>query len=135
MTDSLRDETRRGSDLRRLTVADGGADAVLAWYSIIHTRHDDLAGVCAEFRRVLRPDGAVPPMSMAAILMSPSTVIVAADAQLLRRLDLRPEASARAVLERAGPAVSGVDCSLALWPPSTTCGASPTPCRAARSER
>jgi Cu2+-exporting ATPase len=33
--------------------------------------------------------------------MSLSTVIVAANAQLLRRLDLRPDASARAVLERA----------------------------------
>jgi Cu2+-exporting ATPase len=34
--------------------------------------------------------------------MSLSTIIVAANAQLLRRLDLRPESSARAVLERVG---------------------------------
>ncbi|WP_448007007.1 copper-translocating P-type ATPase [Agromyces bauzanensis] len=51
---------------------------------------------------VLAPIGFVLPMSVGAILMSLSTVIVAANAQLLRRLDLRPEASTRAVLERAG---------------------------------
>nr|WP_229662121.1 heavy metal translocating P-type ATPase [Agromyces bauzanensis] len=51
---------------------------------------------------VLAPIGFVLPMSVGAILMSLSTVIVAANAQLLRRLDLRPEASARAVLERVG---------------------------------
>lgn len=50
---------------------------------------------------VLAPVGFVLPMSVGAILMSLSTVIVAANAQLLRRLDLRPEASTRAVLERA----------------------------------
>ncbi|WP_430647575.1 copper-translocating P-type ATPase [Agromyces sp. GXS1127] len=50
---------------------------------------------------VLAPIGFVLPMSVGAILMSLSTVIVAANAQLLRRLDLRPEASAQAVLERA----------------------------------
>lgn len=49
---------------------------------------------------VLAPIGFVLPMSVGAILMSLSTVIVALNAQLLRRLDLRPEASARAVLER-----------------------------------
>jgi P-type Cu2+ transporter len=51
---------------------------------------------------VLAPIGFVLPMSVGAILMSLSTVIVAANAQLLRRLDLRPEASTRAVLERVG---------------------------------
>jgi Cu2+-exporting ATPase len=51
---------------------------------------------------VLAPIGLVLPMSVGAILMSLSTVIVAANAQLLRRLDLRPDASARAVLERVG---------------------------------
>ena len=51
---------------------------------------------------LLAPIGLVLPMSVGAILMSLSTVIVAANAQLLRRLDLRPEASARAVLERVG---------------------------------
>ncbi|MFK4729064.1 copper-translocating P-type ATPase [Agromyces mediolanus] len=49
---------------------------------------------------VLAPIGFVLPMSIGAILMSLSTVIVALNAQLLRRLDLRPEASARAVLDR-----------------------------------
>ena len=50
---------------------------------------------------VLAPIGFVLPMSVGAILMSLSTVIVAVNAQLLRRLDLRPESSTRAVLERA----------------------------------
>jgi Cu2+-exporting ATPase len=47
---------------------------------------------------VLAPIGFVMPMSVGAILMSVSTVVVALNAQLLRRLDLRPEASVRAVL-------------------------------------
>ncbi|MCV7301717.1 heavy metal translocating P-type ATPase [Mycobacterium barrassiae] len=47
---------------------------------------------------VLAPIGFVMPMSVGAILMSASTVVVAANAQLLRRLDLRPEVSVRAVL-------------------------------------
>ncbi|WP_139416053.1 heavy metal translocating P-type ATPase [Agromyces laixinhei] len=50
---------------------------------------------------VLAPIGFVLPMSVGAILMSLSTIVVAANAQLLRRLDLRPEASTRAVLDRA----------------------------------
>ncbi len=41
---------------------------------------------------VLAPVGFVLPMSVGAILMSLSTIIVAANAQLLRRLDLRPPA-------------------------------------------
>ncbi|WP_353826446.1 heavy metal translocating P-type ATPase [Agromyces sp. SYSU T0242] len=49
---------------------------------------------------VLAPVGFVLPMSVGAILMSLSTVIVAGNAQLLRRLDLAPEVSARAVLGR-----------------------------------
>ncbi|HEY9294459.1 MAG TPA: heavy metal translocating P-type ATPase [Microlunatus sp.] len=44
---------------------------------------------------VLAPIGFVLPMSVGAILMSLSTVIVALNAQLLRRLDLTPEASTR----------------------------------------
>ena len=40
---------------------------------------------------VLAPIGLVMPMSLGAILMSVSTVVVALNAQLLRRLDLRPE--------------------------------------------
>ncbi|MBT2517856.1 copper-translocating P-type ATPase [Streptomyces sp. ISL-90] len=51
---------------------------------------------------VLAPIGFVLPMSVGAILMSLSTIVVALNAQLLRRLDLRPEASTRAVLERSG---------------------------------
>ncbi len=47
---------------------------------------------------VLAPIGFVMPMSVGAILMSASTVVVAANAQLLRGLDLRPEVSVRAVL-------------------------------------
>ncbi|GAB3618410.1 heavy metal translocating P-type ATPase [Okibacterium endophyticum] len=43
---------------------------------------------------VLAPVGFVLPMSVGAILMSLSTIIVAANAQLLRRLDLRAETSA-----------------------------------------
>lgn len=47
---------------------------------------------------VLAPVGFVMPMSVGALLMSASTVVVALNAQLLRRLDLSPEASVRAVL-------------------------------------
>ncbi|MCF6509740.1 heavy metal translocating P-type ATPase [Blastococcus sp. MG754426] len=42
---------------------------------------------------VLAPVGFVLPMEVGALLMSLSTVVVASNAQLLRRLDLRPEAS------------------------------------------
>ncbi|GMA19227.1 cadmium-translocating P-type ATPase [Arsenicicoccus piscis] len=49
---------------------------------------------------VLAPVGFVLPMSVGAILMSLSTVVVALNAQLLRRIDLTPEASTRSVLER-----------------------------------
>ena len=44
---------------------------------------------------VLAPIGFVLPMSVGAILMSVSTIVVALNAQLLRRLDLRPEAVIR----------------------------------------
>jgi Cu2+-exporting ATPase len=47
---------------------------------------------------VLAPIGFVMPMSIGAVLMSASTVVVALNAQLLRRLDLRPEAGVHAVL-------------------------------------
>jgi Cu2+-exporting ATPase len=43
---------------------------------------------------VLAPIGFVLPMSVGAVLMSLSTIVVALNAQLLRRLDLRPEAVA-----------------------------------------
>ena len=49
---------------------------------------------------ILAPVGFVLPMSIGAILMSASTVVVALNAQLLRRIDLTPEASTRSVLER-----------------------------------
>ncbi len=49
---------------------------------------------------VLAPFGFVLPMSVGAILMSLSTIVVALNAQLLRRLDLRPESSVAAVLAR-----------------------------------
>jgi Cu2+-exporting ATPase len=42
---------------------------------------------------VLAPIGFVLPMEIGALLMSVSTIVVALNAQLLRRLDLRPEAS------------------------------------------
>ena len=44
---------------------------------------------------ILAPIGFVMPMAVGALLMSVSTVVVALNAQLLRRLDLTPEASAR----------------------------------------
>ncbi|WP_040320059.1 heavy metal translocating P-type ATPase [Aeromicrobium marinum] len=47
---------------------------------------------------VLAPIGFVMPMSVGAVLMSVSTVVVALNAQLLRRLDLSPEASATTFL-------------------------------------
>lgn len=46
---------------------------------------------------VLAPFGFVLPMSVGAVLMSLSTVVVALNAQLLRRLDLAPSIAARAV--------------------------------------
>jgi len=46
----------------------------------------------------LAPIGFVLPMSIGAVLMSLSTIVVALNAQLLRRLDLRPETSAREIL-------------------------------------
>ncbi|WP_234313839.1 heavy metal translocating P-type ATPase [Streptomyces sp. NBRC 109706] len=45
---------------------------------------------------VLAPVGFVLPMGVGAILMSASTVVVALNAQLLRRLDLRPHVATRA---------------------------------------
>ena len=49
---------------------------------------------------ILAPIGFVLPMSVGAILMSASTVIVALNAQLLRRLDLSPQASVDRILGR-----------------------------------
>lgn len=52
---------------------------------------------------VLAPVGFILPMSVGAVLMSLSTVVVALNAQLLRRLDLTPEASTRAILNGNRP--------------------------------
>jgi P-type Cu2+ transporter len=46
---------------------------------------------------VLAPVGVVLPMEVGALLMSLSTIVVALNAQLLRRLDLRPQAAIAAV--------------------------------------
>ncbi|MCV7053613.1 heavy metal translocating P-type ATPase [Mycolicibacterium gilvum] len=51
---------------------------------------------------VLAPVGFILPMSVGAVLMSLSTIVVALNAQLLRRLDLSPEAGTRAVLSGDG---------------------------------
>src|SRR5699024_2243690 len=50
---------------------------------------------------VLAPVGFVLPMSVGEILMSISTVVVALNAQLLRRIDLTPDASTRSEIGRA----------------------------------
>jgi len=49
---------------------------------------------------VLAPVGFVLPMEIGAILMSASTVVVAVNAQLLRRLHLEPQRVTRAAVER-----------------------------------
>jgi Cu2+-exporting ATPase len=48
---------------------------------------------------ILAPLGFVVPMSLGAVLMSASTIVVALNAQLLRRLDLRPERSTATILQ------------------------------------
>lgn len=55
---------------------------------------------------VLAPFGFVLPMSVGALLMSLSTIVVALNAQLLRRLDLDPAASAARVLDAAPSAAA-----------------------------
>ena len=62
---------------------------------------------------VLASVGFVMPMSVGAILMSVSTVVVALNAQLLRRLDLRPEASVQAVDDDA-PVIAPLGCGCGL---------------------
>lgn len=49
---------------------------------------------------VLAPIGFILPMSVGAILMSLSTIVVALNAQLLRRLNLHPGTTTRAILNR-----------------------------------
>ncbi|WP_407938639.1 heavy metal translocating P-type ATPase [Nesterenkonia haasae] len=58
---------------------------------------------------VLAPVGFVLPMSIGAILMSVSTIVVALNAQLLRRLDLTPEASTDRILDRSPSAENAPD--------------------------
>ncbi|ETA06193.1 cadmium-translocating P-type ATPase [Gordonia sp. JH63] len=55
---------------------------------------------------ILAPIGFVLPMSVGAILMSASTVVVALNAQLLRRLDLRPQTSTTHALHDTRPTAS-----------------------------
>ena len=55
---------------------------------------------------ILAPIGFVLPMSVGAILMSLSTVVVALNAQLLRRIDLAPETSTKAVLQAEATSVN-----------------------------
>ena len=50
---------------------------------------------------ILAPIGFVLPMSVGAILMSISTIVVALNAQLLRRLDLDPQAAVERVLSKS----------------------------------
>ncbi len=52
---------------------------------------------------LLAPVGFVLPMSVGALLMSASTIVVALNAQLLRRLDLSPDRVAAAFVEHAKP--------------------------------
>jgi SAM-dependent methyltransferase len=44
-------------DLRELELADAGLAGVVAFYSLIHLHHDELAPALEEFRRVLLPGG------------------------------------------------------------------------------
>ncbi len=44
-------------DMRALSFAERSAGGLLAFYSIIHLRRSELAGVFGEFHRVLRPGG------------------------------------------------------------------------------
>jgi Cu2+-exporting ATPase len=53
---------------------------------------------------VLAPVGFVLPMAVGAVLMSLSTIVVAANAQLLRRVHLRPQALAPATSQTTGQA-------------------------------
>lgn len=45
------------ASLTSLPSADSSVDAILSWYSIIHTASADLLDVVREFRRVLAPSG------------------------------------------------------------------------------
>ena len=60
-------------------------------------------------RRVLVPVGFVMPVSVGALLMSLPTIVVALNAQLPRRLDLRLETAVRKVLGEAASTIVPVD--------------------------
>ncbi|MFI7079531.1 class I SAM-dependent DNA methyltransferase [Micromonospora sp. NPDC049903] len=45
--------------MTRLDLPDGALAGLLAWFSLIHVPDDEVPGVLAEFRRVLRPGGVV----------------------------------------------------------------------------
>ncbi|WDZ87751.1 class I SAM-dependent DNA methyltransferase [Micromonospora cathayae] len=45
--------------MTRLDLADDSLTGLLAWFSLIHVPDDEVPGVLAEFRRVLRPGGVV----------------------------------------------------------------------------
>jgi SAM-dependent methyltransferase len=47
------------SDMRKLPLASGRVGGLLAFYSLIHLRRQELGSALAEFRRVLRPGGGV----------------------------------------------------------------------------
>ncbi|EFV14852.1 hypothetical protein HMPREF9336_00302 [Segniliparus rugosus ATCC BAA-974] len=45
------------ADMAALPYPDGAFDGVCAWYSVVHTPADELAGLFGEFGRVLAPSG------------------------------------------------------------------------------
>jgi ubiquinone/menaquinone biosynthesis C-methylase UbiE len=45
------------ADMNALPIGDAGVSAVCSWYSVVHTRPNDLAALFGEFRRVLTADG------------------------------------------------------------------------------
>src|SRR5580704_15615152 len=49
----------RVADLRRLPVPDRSLAGIVAFYSLVHLRRAELPGALAEFRRVLKPTGAL----------------------------------------------------------------------------
>jgi SAM-dependent methyltransferase len=46
-------------DMRALPIASGGVGGVVAFYSLIHIRRDEVISVLGEFHRVLRPGGRI----------------------------------------------------------------------------
>ena len=61
---------------------------------------------------VLAPIGFVMPMSLGALLMSASTIVVALNAQLLRRLDLRPDAVVPPTTKRTSETLAETDAAV-----------------------